>query len=154
MKANMTMTKQVVRIMRGDEVISERVTFEKPSQQVVQAPPPIQRPPTPPSPKAEDRPDFLEPLSPTRSAAIQKAWADDLRRQQEEYLIWEADQPDTWRREIENLERMRERYNKKAAWAATDVAEVEKIDKRILELQIILNALEQRLEEEYYSDSE
>ncbi len=95
----------------------------------------------------------MEPLPSSPSTdAYRKAFYEEMKKREQEYYEWEAQQPGTWYREIESLERRREKYNKKAAWSASDVAEVDRIDKKIKEYEKILEALE----EDWYSgeDSE
>jgi hypothetical protein len=148
------LVRQTKSIMRGGNIISTEVIYERPKETPKVTPPPaIKKPESPPvSPTSKDRPEFLEPLSPTpRTEAYRNAFLEDLKKRQEEYLIWESQQPGTWYREIEMLERRREKYNKKAAWSASDMAEVDRIDKKIKECEKILETLE---EEDWYSGEE
>lgn len=155
MNGQKVLVRQSVKVMVGEKMISEKLIFEKPIEKPVvapQPPPPIQRPVTPPiSPSAKDRPGFLEPLPSPKAEAFRKAFLADIKKQQEEFLEWESNQAGTWVREIERLERYREKYNKKRGWSAEDLAEVEQIDKQIKECQGILYRLQ---EEEWYSGEE
>ena len=151
MNAQKVLVRQTKIITKGDTEISREVLYER--QKEVTPPPAIKKPVSPPaSPSSKDRPEFLEPLTVTPKAdAYRQAFLDDMRKRQEEFLIWEAKQPGTWYREIEMLERRREKYNKKAAWSASDMAEVDRIDKKIKECEKILEALE---DEDWYSGEE
>ena len=152
------LVRQTVTVMKGDKVISTKVIFEKPKDVPIvpklSIPEPIKKPVTPPmSPIAKERPGFLEPNPVSPGAeALKRFYMDSMRKNQEEYYEWEANQPSTWTRMIDELERRREKYNKKAAWSAMDLLEVEKIDKRIAECEDILGRLEE--DDEYYDESE
>jgi hypothetical protein len=142
-----------VKLMKGDKVISEKVTYEKPMEKpVVAPPPPIAKPKTPPptSPKSEARPEFLEPTPTPMSEAIKKQWRDDMKLSEEAYYSWEASLPSTWEREIERLECERSSYNKKAAWSASDLNRVEEIDEQLKACEEILNRFYD--EEDYESE--
>ena len=152
-----TLVRTTAKVMKGGKVISEKIIYEKPKEiEVVPAPvppPPIKTPITPPplSPTAA-RPEFMEPLvSPTKMNEFRKAWLEDMKKNEAEFLAWEASQPGTWIREIDRLEREREPYNKKRSWTAKDLAAVEKIDQKIKACEEILGRME---EEAYYEDSE
>lgn len=128
--------------MKAGKVISEEILFEKPK--VVTAPAAAPPPPavkTPP-PKQPKTPEPSPPVSPksTLSAEVQ-------RENMKAYYEWEARLPSTWRREIELLEREREKYNRKAAWSGADLAAVEKIDREMKACMEMVNWLE-RVEEE------
>jgi len=148
------LVRQTKTIVKGDKVISSEVLFERKREEpkVITPPPVIKKPISPPeSPSTKDRPEFLEPLALSpKSDAYRKVMLEDMEKRQQEFLAWEARQPGTWYREIEALERYREKYNKKAAWSANDAAEVDRIDKKIKECEKIL----EELEEEYYSGEE
>ncbi len=147
--------RQTKTVMKGGKVLSSEVLYERPKEEpkVVTPPAVIKKPVTPPaSPKAKDRPEFLEPLALSpKTEAYRKMMLEDMEKAQQDYIAWEARQPGTWYREIETLERYREKYNKKAAWSASDAAEVDRIDKKIKECEKILEELE---EDEYYSGEE
>ncbi len=135
--------------MLSTEVLYER---PKPKEMMPTTPPPAIKKPESPvaSPTAKERPGFLEPLpSSPRSDAYRNALYEDMKAKEKEYYEWEARQPNTYRREIELLERRREKYNKKAAWSAKDAAEVDKIDKEIQDNQKMIDWLEEDL---YYDE--
>jgi hypothetical protein len=148
--------RQTKSIMKGGKMLSVEVLYERPTENPtpVAPPPSIKKPESPPtSPTSKERPEFMEPLPSSPSTdAYRKAFYEEMKKREQEYYEWEAQQPGTWYREIESLERRREKYNKKAAWSASDVAEVDRIDKKIKEYEKILEALE----EDWYSgeDSE
>ncbi len=159
MKSTMQNQKILVRttakVMKGDKVISEKVVYEKPKEVIIsQIPAPIKAPTTPPAAlPTENRPEFLEPMpNSPKMNEIRKAWVEDMKKNQEEFLAWEASQPGTWIREIDRLEREREPYNKKRSWSAKDLAAVEKIDEKIKACEQILDRMAE--EEEYYDESE
>ncbi len=154
MSEQKVLVRQTVKIMKGDKVISEKVVFQKAPEIKIEVPPPIQKPVSPPiSPTSkEKRPEFMEPTPSPTSLAYRKAMEEDMKRRQQEFLVWEAKQPGTWMREIENLERYRQKYNKKANWSASDLAAVEAIDKRIQECLSTLQELQE--EDDYYEDSD
>ena len=136
------LVRQSVKVMKGDKVLSETILFEKPKEvPTPTAPAPIQKPKTPPTSPKATRPEFLEPMviSPTVSEGIKKQWREEMRQSEQQYYGWEANLPATWEREIERLERERERFNKKPNWSASDLAKVERIDKELESCIQILN---------------
>ena len=130
---------QSVKVMKGDKVLSEKIIFER-AKEVAPLPPPpaaevsIQKPKSPPISPTVARPEFLEPLglSPTASDDFKKMWREDMKDNEKNYNTWEANQASTWEREIERLEKERERYNTKSHWSAPDLANVERIDKDLM----------------------
>lgn len=156
MNSQPVLIRQTRSIIKGDQVLSMEVLYERPKeipQPVI--PSPIKKPESPPtSPTSKERPDFMEPLPTSPSVeAYRKAFYEDMQKRQQEFYEWEARQPGTYKREIENLERRRQKYNKKAAWSAKDAAEVDKIDRDILENQKMIDWLVQN-EEEYSYDED
>ena len=160
--SNKVLVRQTKVILKGEKVLSSELLYEKPQVATVQipsaGPPPIQTQKSPPSsPTSNYRPEFLEPLPSPKTTAFRKTYEEDLKRRQQEFLEWEANQPSTWMREIERLERERERFNKKRSWSAKDLAEVEKIDACIKDCEGILDRIiEEEEDEEIYDgyDSE
>jgi hypothetical protein len=142
-------------IMKGGKVLSLEVLYERPKVEVAITPPPSikkpESPPTPTSPTSKQRPEFMEPLPTSPSSDVhRKVFYEEMQKREQEYYEWEAHQPSTYRREIELLERLREKYNKKASWSAKDAAEVDRIDKEIAaNLKMI-----DWLEDDLYSDEE
>jgi hypothetical protein len=156
------LVRQTKSLVVGGKVVSTEVLYEKPKVAIPQpSPPPAIKKPespvaTPTSPSEKQRPEFLEPLTSSPKAdAFRKAFYEDMKKREQEYYEWESRQPSTYRREIEHLERRREKYNKKASWSGKDAAEVDRIDKDIAANQKMIDWLEkQREEEEWYSDEE
>ncbi len=147
-----TLVRSTMKIMKGDKVISEKVTFEKPKEIIVQQAPPALKSPKSPTSPSEKRPEFLEPISPPKPTAHLKIYEEEMKQRQQDYLDWEASLPSTWIREIERLEREREKYNKKAAWSASDLATVERIDQEIKECELFLDRMYKESEEYYESE--
>ncbi len=159
MNSQPVLIRQTKSIMKGGKVLSLEVLYERPKVEKVtlapaSAPPSIKKPespPTPTSPTSKERPDFLEPLPTSPSSdAYRKAFYEEMKKREQEYYEWEAEQPSTYQREIELLERRREKYNKKASWSAKDAAEVDKIDKEIAENQKMINWLK----DDWYGDED
>jgi hypothetical protein len=145
------LVKSSVKVMKGEKVISEQITFEKPKE-IPKPPAPIQKPVSPSTPpKDAERPTFLEPLPSPISEAIRKQWREDMKRNAEEYLNWESSLPSTWEREIQRLEKERERFNRKAGWSASDMKRVEEIDEELKACNEILNRFYD-YEEDYESE--
>ncbi len=141
--------------MKGGKVLSVEVLYERPKETPKPvAPSPIKKPESPPTtPTSKERPDFLEPLPTSPSSdAYRKAFYEEMKKREQEYYEWEAEQPSTYQREIELLERRREKYNKKASWSAKDAAEVDKIDKEIAENQKMIDWLVWQQEEDSYDE--
>lgn len=142
-------------VMKGDKIISSEVLYQRPVEVQKASPAPSPAAPTikiPASPKEAERPGFMEPLGISPKAdATRKAFIDDMKKNQDEFLEWEANQRGTWLRQMEALVRQREKYSKKRSWSAKDMAEVEQIDKQMKECEEILDRLE---EEEWYSGEE
>jgi hypothetical protein len=157
MNSQPVLIRQTKSIMKGGKVLSVEVLYERPKVEVaVTPPPPIKKPespPTPTSPTSKQRPEFMEPLSTSPSSdAYRKAFYEEMKKREQEYYEWEAEQPSTYRREIELLERRREKYNKMASWSAKDAAEVDKIDKEIAENQKMIDWLVWQQEEDSYDE--
>ncbi len=159
MNSQPVLIRQTKSIMKGGKVLSLEVLYERPKVEKVapaSAPPSIKKPespPTPTSPTSKERPDFLEPLPTSPSSdAYRKAFYEEMKKREQEYYEWEAEQPSTYQREIELLERRREKYNKKASWSAKDAAEVDKIDKEIAENQKMIDWLVWQQEEDSYDE--
>ena len=147
MSSQPVLIRQTKSIMKAGKVLSVEVLYERPKKETVTpapAPPPIKKPESPlTSPTTKERPDFLEPLPTSPSSdAYRKAFFEEMKKREQEYYEWEAEQPSTYRREIELLERRREKYNKKASWSAKDAAEVDRIDKEIAANQKMIDWLE------------
>lgn len=155
------LVRQTKSIVVGGKVISTEVLYEKPKIEVkvVPAPPPAIKKPevAAPSPSEKERPGFLEPLvSSPKADAFRKAFLEDMKKREQEFYEWESRQPATYRREIELLERRREKFNKKASWSGKDAAEVDKIDKDIAANQKMIDWLQKQQEEEdnWFSDED
>ncbi len=149
------LVRQTKSIVKGGKVLSTEVLYERPKEVMPAAPPPaIKKPESPAtSPTAKERPGFLEPIpSSPKVDPYRKVLYEDMKKKEQEFYEWEARQPSTYRREIELLERRREKYNKKAAWSAKDAAEVDKIDKEIEANQKMIDWLEE--DYDYDEDSE
>jgi hypothetical protein len=121
------------------------------------------------------RPDFLEPLSPKPIATppppspweilglsesdyrammlrLDTLYRDMRRKDYENNLAQELNDPWFWRSRIESFEQEREYFNKKRGWSAADIACVDKIDEQIHECEEELERIyaeEDRLEVEY-----
>lgn len=124
-------------------------------------PPSITKPQSKPIPKAipqlkpqiktppnSPRPDFLEPLSP--SSTTQKKNEEEMKERIKAYWDWQMEQPGFWEEKIEQLEKSREKYNRKGAWSANDLVAVNAID---AELEYCWKNLYELLEE-YDADSD
>ena len=161
MSCKPVLVRQTKSIVVGGKVISTEVLYERPKVEVkvITPPPAIKKPElqaTSPLSNDKERPGFLEPLvSSPKADAFRKAFYEDMKKREQEFYEWESRQPGTYRREIENLERRRQKYNKKASWTGKDAAEVEKIDKEISANQKMIDWLEaQRNEDDWYSDED
>lgn len=154
------LVRQTKSIVVGGKVLSTEVLYERPKVEVkvVTTPPPaIKKPETPvTSPTSKDsRPGFLEPLvSSPKADAFRKAFLEDMKKREQEFYEWESRQPATYRREIELLERRREKFNKKASWSGKDAAEVDKIDKEIEANQKMLAWLAKQEEDDWLGDED
>jgi len=99
------------------------------------------------------RPEFLEPISPVTKApadSIGKLFVEYQKKNMEEYLHWEEQQPSTWLRQIEVLENQRSKITKKGKLSAEDVSKLDEIDERIEYCEEVLADLEN----DYFEDSE
>lgn len=145
------LVKQVRVVKQGDKILSTEVLYERPAAPTPTLTlPSIKAPPS--SPKEIERPGFMEPLGISPKAdATRKAFIEDMKKNEQEFLEWESNQRGTWLRHMEALVRERQKYSMKRAWSAKDLAEVEKIDKQMKECEEILYRIE---EEEWYSDEE
>ncbi len=102
---------------------------------------------------ASPRPEFLEPISPVAKLSadsISKLFVEYQKKNVEEYLHWEAQQPSTWLKQIEVLENQRSKITKKGKLSAEDLSRLDEIDERIEYCEEVLADLEN----DYFEDSE
>lgn len=104
---------------------------------------------TPTKVQESPRPDFLEPVSP-KPISPEKLIQEYQRKNVEEYLRWEMEQPSTYLRQIELLEIRRSKITMKGKLSAKDLEELEEIDEQIEECEDVLADLE----DDYFEDSE
>lgn len=65
----------------------------------------------------------------------------EWRKRMDDALIADLSNPEYWEERREAYERSRERYNKKAAWSAQDILEIEEIDRQIADIDKTLDEL-------------
>ena len=105
--------------------------------------------PKPESP-ASPRPAFLEPMSPKASLSPKEMMQEYQRKNVEEFLQWEMNQPSTWLRQIEEFEKQRAKIVKKGKLSAIDAAELDRLDQEIEYCENVLADLE----DDSFEDSE
>ena len=127
------------------------------------------------SPKSnEERPDFLEPLSPkpispkpaspppptewdllnmteedfkAMMQRVRMQQLEDMRKTYQENMLAELKSPRYWLDRIVRLEKEREYFNKKRGWSAGDIMAVERIDAEIKECEEELDIIYENTEE-------
>lgn len=104
---------------------------------------------TPKSPMSH-RPEFLEPVSPRASLSPKEMIQEYQRKNVEEFLQWEMNQPSTWLRQIEEFEKQRAKIVKRGKLSAEDAAELDRLDKEIAYCESVLADLE----DDSFEDSE
>lgn len=145
-------TKTITRVFNESQVpahLKDEVLRIKTSATKLQKQPPKPVPsPVKEVPKSP-RPEFLEPISPP-PASTSNLLQEYQRKNMEEYLRWEIQQPSTWLRQIEVLENQRSKITRKGKLSANDLNELEEIDEKIKYCEDTLNDLEN----DYFEDSE
>jgi len=112
-----------------------------------------EQPKSPLSKEVTPRPEFLEPISPvvkSPAASSDKMIRDYQKKNMEEYLRWEIQQPNTWLKHIDFLENQRSKITQKGALSANDLQEMDEIDAKI---EYCEDAIAD-LEDDYFEDSE
>lgn len=99
------------------------------------------------------RPEFLEPISPVGivspkvSAMMVREYT---KKNMEEYLQWEIQQPSTWLKQLDVFENQRSKITKKGKLSASDLDELDDLDEKIKYCEDALADLEG----DYFEDSE
>lgn len=112
---------------------------------------PVKAAPPPPLVVATNpRPEFLEPISPKPQISSGKMIQEYQRKNMEEYLRWEVQQPSTWLKQMDVFENQRSNITKKGKLSANDLDELEELDEKIKYCEDVLA----ELEGDYFEDSE
>lgn len=91
--------------------------------------------------------DIKEPI-PSEAPVEEREIPSIAEEKMNEALLNEWSSPEYWERRIESLEKQREKYNKKPAWSAEDVAEIDRIDKAIHDCDIYIRDLYIHMDEQ------
>lgn len=153
--------RNVIRIGGGmpAQIISQGQQQQQQQQKSAATPPPLAK--VEPKPMVQDtaavpkspRPEFLEPIANAKSPRVNPVELYTMRMAE----VWEEEmeRPEFWVNKIEQLEKEREKYNKKRGWSADDLDNVEKIDQEIKFCEYELDELTKEYDEyeEEYADA-
>lgn len=143
-KSNVTVVRTITTIRSEKEIPDHlKTTLLKIKKEEVDKPTKAKY--TPPVQKAEEAQGAKEP-----EYDFNKVFLEYQRKNLEDYQRWEIEQPSTWYKQIEVLEKQRSRITRKGRLSAEEAEELDQIDEDIEFCERVLADME----EEYFDDSE